>query len=150
MRADIRAVPFDLVVIDEAHKLRNAYRPNNKMGPNIKLAIEERRKILLTATPLQNTLVLDEASQMSLPEAMMAAIRSSPMLPWLSLATTGKCRPSSSTIGKTRPDARFKASSLRKLVRRFAGEESAHDSVCREFSAPCDNGRYDGQFDSDR
>jgi replicative superfamily II helicase len=26
MRAEIRAVAFDLVVIDEAHKLRNAYR----------------------------------------------------------------------------------------------------------------------------
>lgn len=57
MRADIRAVPYDLVVIDEAHKLRNSYRPSNKMGPNIKFAIEDRRKILLTATPLQNTLL---------------------------------------------------------------------------------------------
>ena len=51
MRAEIRAVPFDLVVIDEAHKLRNAYRPSNKMGQNIKWAVEERRKLLLTATP---------------------------------------------------------------------------------------------------
>lgn len=56
-RGDIRAVPYDLVVIDEAHKLRNAYRPSNKMGQNIKWAIEERRKCLLTATPLQNTLL---------------------------------------------------------------------------------------------
>jgi ERCC4-related helicase len=56
-RADIRALPFDLVVIDEAHKLRNAYRPSNKMGQNIKWAIEERRKLLLTATPLQNSLL---------------------------------------------------------------------------------------------
>jgi hypothetical protein len=24
--------PWHLVVMDEAHKLRNAYRPNNKMG----------------------------------------------------------------------------------------------------------------------
>src|SRR5262249_36483335 len=39
MRVDIRAVPFDLVVIDEAHKLRNAYRPSNKMGQNIKWAV---------------------------------------------------------------------------------------------------------------
>lgn len=57
MRAEIRSVPFDLVVIDEAHKLRNAYRPNNKMGQNIKWAVEERRKLLLTATPLQNSLL---------------------------------------------------------------------------------------------
>jgi SNF2 family DNA or RNA helicase len=57
MRAEIRAIAFDLVVIDEAHKLRNAYRPSNKMGQNIKWAVEERRKLLLTATPLQNSLV---------------------------------------------------------------------------------------------
>src|SRR3954466_1610033 len=35
MKGDIRAVPFDLVVIDEAHKLRNAYRPSNRMGQDI-------------------------------------------------------------------------------------------------------------------
>jgi superfamily II DNA/RNA helicase len=57
MRGEIRAVAFDLVVIDEAHKLRNAYRPSNKMGQNIKWAVEERRKLLLTATPLQNSLL---------------------------------------------------------------------------------------------
>ncbi len=57
MRGEIRAVPFDLVVIDEAHKLRNAYRPSNKMGQNIRWAVEERRKLLLTATPLQNSLL---------------------------------------------------------------------------------------------
>jgi len=57
MRAEIRAVPFDMVVIDEAHKLRNAYRPSNKTGQNIKWAVEERRKVLLTATPLQNSLL---------------------------------------------------------------------------------------------
>lgn len=57
MRGDVRAVPFDLVVIDEAHKLRNAYRPSNKIGQNIKWAVEERRKLLLTATPLQNSLL---------------------------------------------------------------------------------------------
>jgi hypothetical protein len=57
MRGELRVVPFDLVVIDEAHKLRNAYRPSNKMGQNIKWALEERRKLLLTATPLQNSLL---------------------------------------------------------------------------------------------
>ncbi len=57
-RADeIRAVPWDLVVIDEAHKLRNAYRQSNRMGQNIRWATEERRKLLLTATPLQNSLL---------------------------------------------------------------------------------------------
>jgi superfamily II DNA or RNA helicase len=57
MRAEIRAVPYDLVVIDEAHKLRNAYRPSSRMGQNIKWAVEERKKLLLTATPLQNSLL---------------------------------------------------------------------------------------------
>ena len=57
MRADVRAVPWDLVVIDEAHKLRNSYRASNKMGQNIKWAIEGKQKLLLTATPLQNSLL---------------------------------------------------------------------------------------------
>ena len=55
--ADIRPVQWDLVVIDEAHKLRNAYRPSNRMGQNIRWALEDRRKVLLTATPLQNSLL---------------------------------------------------------------------------------------------
>jgi SNF2 family DNA or RNA helicase len=57
MKGEIRAVPFDLVVIDEAHKLRNAYRASNKIGQDIKWAVEERKKVLLTATPLQNSLL---------------------------------------------------------------------------------------------
>ena len=57
MQAEIRSVPFDLVVIDEAHKLRNAYQPKNKMGQAIKWAVEDRKKLLLTATPLQNSLL---------------------------------------------------------------------------------------------
>ncbi|MFH1887933.1 MAG: SNF2-related protein [Pseudomonadota bacterium] len=56
-RAEIKAVPWDLVVIDEAHKLRNAYRQSNRMGRNLCWALEDRRKILLTATPLQNSLL---------------------------------------------------------------------------------------------
>lgn len=55
--AEVKAVSWDLVVIDEAHKLRNAYRQSNRMGQNIRWALEDRRKILLTATPLQNSLV---------------------------------------------------------------------------------------------
>lgn len=53
----VRLVPWDLVVIDEAHKLRNAYRPSNKMGQGLKTAFEGRKKLLLTATPLQNSLL---------------------------------------------------------------------------------------------
>jgi superfamily II DNA or RNA helicase len=54
---ELYLVPWDLVVIDEAHKLRNAYRPSNKIGRAIKWALRDRRKILLTATPLQNSLL---------------------------------------------------------------------------------------------
>lgn len=50
-------VPWNLVVIDEAHKLRNAHRPSNRMGQALKSAFNGRRKVLLTATPLQNSLM---------------------------------------------------------------------------------------------
>jgi ERCC4-related helicase len=55
--AKLRTIPWDLVIIDEAHKLRNVYKPNNKMGQQIKWALEDKKKILLTATPLQNSLI---------------------------------------------------------------------------------------------
>lgn len=57
IRDELRAVKWDLVVIDEAHKLRNAYRPSNKVGQGIRWATEDCRKLLLTATPLQNSLL---------------------------------------------------------------------------------------------
>jgi SNF2-related domain/Helicase conserved C-terminal domain len=56
-RDELKAIAWDLVVIDEAHKLRNAYRPSNKVGQGIRWATEDCRKLLLTATPLQNSLL---------------------------------------------------------------------------------------------
>lgn len=41
---EIRSIPFDLAAIDEAHKLRNCYRPSNKTGQGIRWALEERKK----------------------------------------------------------------------------------------------------------
>ena len=57
LREELKAVAWDLVVIDEAHKLRNAYRPSNRVGQGIRWATEDSRKLLLTATPLQNSLL---------------------------------------------------------------------------------------------
>lgn len=57
LREDLKAIEWDLVIIDEAHKLRNAYRSNNKVGQGIRWATEGCRKLLLTATPLQNSLL---------------------------------------------------------------------------------------------
>jgi superfamily II DNA/RNA helicase len=57
IRDELKTVAWDLVVIDEAHKLRNAYRPSNKVGQGIRWATEDCRKLLLTATPLQNSLL---------------------------------------------------------------------------------------------
>lgn len=57
MNDEIRSVGWNLVVIDEAHKLRNAHQPSNKTGQAIRFAVEDPRKILLTATPLQNSLM---------------------------------------------------------------------------------------------
>jgi superfamily II DNA or RNA helicase len=47
---------WDLVVIDEAHRLRNSHKPNNKTGKALKLGLRNAPKLLLTATPLQNDL----------------------------------------------------------------------------------------------
>ena len=54
---EIKEIPWDLVVIDEAHKLRNAYRQSNRIGQRVRWATDGRKKLLLTATPLQNSLL---------------------------------------------------------------------------------------------
>lgn len=54
---EIRNIPWDLVIMDEAHRLRNVYKPNNVMGNKLKNALSGRKKLLLTATPLQNNLM---------------------------------------------------------------------------------------------
>ena len=53
---NLRKVQWNLVVMDEAHKLRNSYRESNKVGQALRFGLEGRRKLLLTATPLQNSL----------------------------------------------------------------------------------------------
>ena len=53
----LRLAQLDLVVLDEAHRLRNVYRPDNQTGNILRSALAEKKKILLTATPLQNSLL---------------------------------------------------------------------------------------------
>jgi adenine-specific DNA-methyltransferase len=48
---------WDLVVIDEAHRLRNVYKPSNVIANILKNALASAPKVLLTATPLQNSLL---------------------------------------------------------------------------------------------
>ena len=50
-------VKWNLVVIDEAHRLRNVYKPSNKIARTLKEILHGTPKILLTATPLQNSLL---------------------------------------------------------------------------------------------
>ena len=54
---EIKLHGFDLAIIDEAHKLRNVYKKNAKTAQNIKDALADVKKLLLTATPFQNSLM---------------------------------------------------------------------------------------------
>ena len=55
---DIKGIDWDLVVLDEAHRLRNVYKPNSVIAKTIKDALDDvSSKVLLTATPLQNSLL---------------------------------------------------------------------------------------------
>jgi len=53
----LRLVKWDLVVLDEAHHLRNVYKKSNKIARSIKESVSNVPKLLLTATPLQNSLL---------------------------------------------------------------------------------------------
>jgi SNF2 family DNA or RNA helicase len=47
-----------LVVLDEAHRLRNVYKTSNVIAKTLKEALAHvHSKVLLTATPLQNSLL---------------------------------------------------------------------------------------------
>jgi ERCC4-related helicase len=55
---DIKEIEWDLVVLDEAHRLRNVYKTSNVIAKTIKEALARvHSKVLLTATPLQNSLL---------------------------------------------------------------------------------------------
>lgn len=52
----LKMCSWDLIVFDEAHKLRNVYKKSNIMANIIRKSFQDNKKILLTATPLQNNL----------------------------------------------------------------------------------------------
>jgi adenine-specific DNA-methyltransferase len=64
---EVAQIPWDMVVIDEAHRLRNVHRSRTRLQNNpsaqktmahrITEAVGKAPKLLLTATPLQNSLL---------------------------------------------------------------------------------------------
>ena len=55
--AELERVAWDVAVIDEAHRLRNAYRKDHRTGQALRRGLSRCPKLLLTATPLQNDLM---------------------------------------------------------------------------------------------
>jgi adenine-specific DNA-methyltransferase len=54
---EISRIPWDLVVVDEAHRLRNIFKKSSKLARRVVDAIGSAPKLLVTATPLQNSLM---------------------------------------------------------------------------------------------
>ncbi len=57
LKSVFKSVEWDLVVIDEAHKLRNFHKGKTKIASEINEIFLNRKKLLLTATPIQNSLM---------------------------------------------------------------------------------------------
>ena len=56
-KGDIVTNGFDLAVMDEAHKMRNVYRKSARTAADVRDALHGVKKLLLTATPFQNSLM---------------------------------------------------------------------------------------------
>jgi len=54
---ELGAVRWDLAILDEVHRLRNVFKPGAKIATAIRNALSTTPKLLLTATPLQNSLM---------------------------------------------------------------------------------------------
>ena len=57
LKKQMKNKDWHLVVIDEAHKLRNLYKGKTQIAEGIYKTFENRKKLLLTATPIQNSLM---------------------------------------------------------------------------------------------
>ena len=56
-KSEILIHGFDLAIVDEAHKLRNVYRKSARTAADVRDALAGTKKLLLTATPFQNSLM---------------------------------------------------------------------------------------------
>lgn len=56
-KSEILVHGFDLAIIDEAHKLKNVYRKSARTAADVRDALVGTKKLLLTATPFQNSLM---------------------------------------------------------------------------------------------
>lgn len=56
-KGEIMTQGYHLAVIDEAHKMRNVYRTSARTMADVRDALYGVKKLLLTATPFQNTLL---------------------------------------------------------------------------------------------
>lgn len=55
---ELATISWDLVVFDEAHRLRNVFKKTgSQRAKQLRRALQDRFKVLLTATPLQNSLL---------------------------------------------------------------------------------------------
>jgi DDE superfamily endonuclease len=76
---ELRAVPWDVVVIDEAHKLRNAHRTSRRTGQALKCALAGRKKLLFTNQGKTRWMIIDEAfNSDKLIEFLEALIKDAP------------------------------------------------------------------------
>jgi len=47
---DVNGTQWDVVIIDEVHRLRNVYKPSNVIANTLKLVLKDAPKLLLTTT----------------------------------------------------------------------------------------------------
>lgn len=55
-KSEFTKVPWSFCIFDEAHRLRNVYKNGSKMASNLYELTEGIPKLMLTATPMQNSL----------------------------------------------------------------------------------------------
>ena len=122
--ADIHATPWDLVVIDEAHRLRNVYKPANIIANVLKQALAQKSKLLLT---LRRFRILSSNSS-----ASSVSSTSTPS------ATSRAFANNSPTSTRNRYSRRLRSGSSRFVIARYADRSqpmSPSRSVIRSWKS---------------